>query len=275
MSQQTDDQSKSPPKLMSALFDRRKSIIGRFREGLMSPARGADFLLRRPKLLPYAAAPFALSFGLLSALLWVSIYYMFVPFHQWIVDSLGLGGWLLTILNVILWPVAIVLYFIFAGFAFGALSNLLAGPFNDRLSLRTEELATQKTESEVLTIAEAIRQFGRTILMELKKIGFFLVLQFIVLLVWVIPVVGAAIHAVLATIVTLWFLAAEFLDYPMERRKTSYRMRLLFCWNNRYEIFGFGSGVALCLFIPVVGFFSLPFAVVGGTLLYLTICEEI
>lgn len=256
------------------MLDRHKSAVGRAVDGVKAPIRGADFLLRHPTLMRYAMAPFLLSVLILSFFLWISVSYLLLPFHDKLVAWLHLAGWLKLVLEVVLWPAALLLYLILASFGFVAIANLLAGPFNERLSLRTEELQTGKSESEVMGLREALKQFGRSLAMEAKKIGFFLLIQLLLLSIWVVPVVGWMAHAVLAGLVTVWFLATEYLDYPMERRKMGYRTRLLFAWSHRYEILGFGAGIGAWLMIPVLGFTALPVSVVGGTLLYLRITEN-
>ncbi len=255
------------------MADRRKSPFARFADGAKAPLRGVDFLLRHPSLSRYAIAPFAMSFLLLLALLFVTVNYLIMPFHDAMVARLNLASWIKWAFELVLWPAIVVTYTILASFVFTALANLLAGPFNDRLSQRTEEIATGKAESTVFTFREAFSKLGKSFLIQLKKIVVFIAVQVLLLGFYLVPILGAILHPAAAALVTIWFLASEFLDYPMERREVSYRMRLLFTWTNRYEVAGFGTAIAIWLAVPLLGFTALPVAVVGGTLLYLSALE--
>lgn len=256
------------------MSDRKGSAVARFVEGVKAPFRGADFFLRHPTLTRYAIAPFLLSFVLLSVFFYSSVNYFMIPFQEWMVAKMHLTGWLLKLVEVIVWPAAILVYLILASFAFTAIANMLAGPFNERLSLRTEEIVTNKSESAVLTFRQTLGQMGRAMLMELKKVLVFVAVHVALLFLWLIPIAGAVLHTVLGLLVTLWFLATAFLDYPMERRALSYRARLYFAWTHRYEVLGFGASIAAWLMVPVVGFAAIPVSVVGGTLLYLKSLES-
>ncbi|MBI3890910.1 MAG: EI24 domain-containing protein [Candidatus Wallbacteria bacterium] len=197
-----------------------------------------------------------------------------MPIRDSIILKLHLATWLQWAFTLVLWPAALVAYTVLASFVFTALANLIAGPFNERLSERTEEMVTGKAESSVLTFRQAFGRLGKSFVMQLKKILFFVLLQVLILGTYLIPLFGPIVHAVLAAVVTIWFLASEFLDYPMERREISYRMRLYFAWTHRWEVLGFGIAVAFWLAVPVLGFTALPVSVVGGTLLYLAAIES-
>ncbi|MBI4872482.1 MAG: EI24 domain-containing protein, partial [Candidatus Riflebacteria bacterium] len=155
------------------MLERSKSTLSRVLDGVRAPMRGADFLLRHPTLTRYAMAPLLLSFVLLVLLLWLTVTTLLVPFHDWLVGLLHLGTWLQWLIELILWPAAIALYLILASFSFTALANLLAGPFNERLSQRTEELATGKAESDVFSVREAFSRLWASMAVQFKKIGFF------------------------------------------------------------------------------------------------------
>ncbi len=83
-----------------------------------------------------------------------------------------------------------------------------------------------------------------------------------------LPVVGNMAWTVLGSLWTVLWLAGEHLAAPMTRHQYPFaevrrvlRQRWLLC-------LGFGAGVYVLLWVPLLNSFFLPVAVVGGTLLY-------
>ncbi|REG32007.1 uncharacterized protein involved in cysteine biosynthesis [Archangium gephyra] len=83
-----------------------------------------------------------------------------------------------------------------------------------------------------------------------------------------VPVVGSMAWTVLGTLWTMLWLAGEHLAAPMTRHQYPFsevrrvlRQRWLLC-------LGFGAGVYVLLWVPLLNSLFLPVAVVGGTLLY-------
>ena len=90
------------------------------------------------------------------------------------------------------------------------------------------------------------------------------------LLINFIPGVGAAVYAVLAWLFTAYFLALEFMDYPLDRRGLSLGAKVAAtCGAWGWAGWAIGSAVLVMGLVPVVNFALLPLAAMGGTLLYL------
>ena len=89
------------------------------------------------------------------------------------------------------------------------------------------------------------------------------------LLINLIPGLGGAVYAVAAWLVTAYFLALEFLDYPLDRRGLSLKEKSRYVRSLGLGWLGFGSAVLVIGLVPVVNFTLLPLAAMGGTLVYL------
>ena len=72
----------------------------------------------------------------------------------------------------------------------------------------------------------------------------------------------------LAFLVTCFFLAVDFLDYPLERRGLSLRAKLAFVGRMGLTGIGFGATVLAMGIVPLLNLALLPLAAVGGTLLF-------
>jgi CysZ protein len=67
---------------------------------------------------------------------------------------------------------------------------------------------------------------------------------------------------------TMGWLAVEYLDGPMARHLYPFRQVRRAVQERLPLCMGFGAAVYLMLWIPVLNFFFIPVAVVGGTLLF-------
>lgn len=160
-----------------------------------------------------------------------------------------------AIIFIILLIFLLVVTFIF--------SMILAGPFNDVLSERVEQIVTGGGEIPFSWNYFA-KSIWRSIVVELQKAGFFLTIPLLLLILNIIPVLGSVIYLILASLFAAFDIGFNFMDYPMSRKLWTFRQRIRLGWSNRYYLVGFGS-IALIPFFPYI--FSAPL-VVGGTLLF-------
>src|SRR3989339_816259 len=131
--------------------------------GVLAHWRGLDFLMRHPSLLPLIAIPVAINTVFFAVFFWVSFTY----FGGWLDGLLPQSeGWYWVILYYVLWVVFVALLLLTMVFTFTALANVLASPFNDALSEKTEVLATGQGEKP-FSLKAVIGEAGRTIIEEL------------------------------------------------------------------------------------------------------------
>jgi CysZ protein len=232
-----------------------------FFQGLALLGRAWGLIFRTPRLLRLSAicaAVTLVALGGLFALLWV-----YTP---------DLLAWLWTRPQVwygqALWYVLLVLLFVVL-LVVGAnvVLPVVLAPLQDPLSELTEEQCGGYT-SPPFRPGAFVRGLATGVGHTLARV-FFLLLGLAVLFpLNLVPGVGSVAWTVLGTLWTVLWLAGEHLAAPMTRHLYPFsevrrvlRERWLLC-------LGFGVGVYVLLWVPILNSFFLPVAVVGGTLLY-------
>ena len=88
-----------------------------------------------------------------------------------------------------------------------------------------------------------------------------------------IPGVGQLISLV-GFALTAVFLGVDYIDWPAARRDWSVRDRVAFTRRQLPAVAGFGTGVWVLLFIPIVNLLFMPAAVAGGTMLFVDVAPD-
>jgi len=231
--------------------------------GLLAPWAALFFLARRPRLWGWAAAPFAINTGLFALFFWFS----YTRFGNWLKAFLPedqAWGW--QILFYLLAALFILLLLALEIYLFALVGRVIAAPFLEHL--------TYKVEMELGAKPEELARFGlgqgmlRVLAQEAKKLFLYITLMLFLLLFNLLPGAGSAIYAALAFVLTCFFLALDFLDYPLERRGLSLGAKLKYVGRLKLTGLSFGAAVLALGVVPVVNLGLLPLAAVGGTLLF-------
>ena len=239
--------------------------------------RGIAFLGRHHTLWKWAILPtvinivvFTLAFALF-VFFYQDIYGLatgFLPqtppqtWYAWFwVAPLRFLGWGIGLL--LLLTALVVLYLIFL-----LLGTTIAAPFLDVLAQRVEDLVTERAQEEPATVLGAARTIGASMLDELKKLTFFLLVQLAFLILALLPVL-TPLMAIVATLFTVLFLPLEYAGFAMDHRHLRFAQRRHFIWQHRWLMLGFGAAAFLTLLVPLLNFICLPVLVTGGTLLVL------
>jgi CysZ protein len=254
------------------------NIASSFIQGVRYPLRAfriirSDRVLRRYALLPFAINLLVFGLALTAFVYWYGdLWHLIADWtniarpESWywlpVYWLLELVGWLLAALLVL---VAILVIW----FTFTLVGNILAAPFNELLSAATE----QKLETSVMEASQGgwidlYREGWRAIGDETRKLGFFVAVQAILLPLNIFPLIGNLAYMVLSLGFGVLFVALEFVDYPMARRRIPFAERRRTVWRNRAVMSGFGGSLFLSFLIPGLNLIVLPLGVVGGTLLY-------
>jgi len=230
------------------------------------PFKALRFLLARPALWPYVVMPALISIVLFAVLLWG----LWAPSHGWldylwtkpVVEQwfhyLWLGLWYLAFALVKLVVVAV---------AYGTtliLGSVLASPFNDVLSEKTEqELLGERyvKPADQPFLPDLIRSIISSLTMALITAAVLIPLLFLNL----IPVVGSVAYTVIGAVCSSFFLTAEYTDTLLVRKGFTLRTKLSEIRKHRRMTLGFGIGVNLMLAIPLLNFLCIPIAVIAGT----------
>lgn len=154
------------------------------------------------------------------------------------------------------------------------LTNIFAAPFNDLLSEEVERLATGR-EGPPFSFQVLMRDSVRTVGLEALKLAVYLIVMGpLAVASNVVPGIGHFLYSIFGFLFTAMYFAIDYIDWPASRRNrsTSYRFGMLS--EHFLPMFGFGTGVWLFLFIPLLNLLFMPAAVAGGTLLFLDLEGE-
>jgi CysZ protein len=263
----------------STLLDRIRELDDRSRwvrllEGLFLPFRAAWFILKHHRLWLFIIVPAIINIGLFGGALymfltnadtivdWIWMEPIFENWPEWI--RLGLWYLLLSVVCLLSFVAAYVFILLVAG--------IVASPFNDFLSdhaerrmLETDELP-EREESIVWTI---LRSIGSSLFV----LGSYCVVMAPILLLNLVPALGQVAATILGAGVSSLFLTMEFTEAPLDRRGRGLRERFELIEGNRDIALGFGLGTSFLMWIPVFNLLTVPFAVVGGTILGLAMYE--
>jgi len=237
----------------------RMSRFARFFRGAGFLFRGFALLFSCPRAGVLALVPLVTS---LVAFLAIGALGVWLAGHYG--GRLAGGGWG----TLWAWTAGVLAFlaFLVAGFfTFGMIASLAAAPFNGLLSEAVEKHLTGGT-GEVRDrgpAAEVLRSgvsAGKLFALE-----FGVMIPALVLL--LVPIVGALVYAAMAG----FFLALNYLDSPLDRRKLGLRRKLAFCGEHRAEVMGFGVLVYLAMLVPLVNLLAVPAAAAGATGLFVAL----
>jgi len=231
-----------------------------------APLRALGLIWRHKRLWPLAAAPFFLNLALFAIAFWLSYQYL----GQWVRGLLPGGeGWWWAALMYFLLVLLVLALLALEIYLFAVVGRVVAEPFLELLTRRAEALAAGAPPGAAWSDSGLLRDVLRVLRQGLLRLAIYLGVMLPLLLLNFIPGLGGAVYAVLAWLVTAYFLALEFLDYPLDRRGLSFKEKSRYVRSLGLGWLGFGSAVLLIGLVPVVNFTLLPLAAVGGTLLYL------
>jgi CysZ protein len=240
--------------------------------GFACPFRGALFVLGRPATWGRAAVP-ALVNGLVL-LLFVGLALLFLDDLRDLILPASLEaieGWKGTAVTI----VASVLSFVgcLAAAVIGGLltAAILAGPFAELLSERIEALyRAVEPEDPPFSMGLFARDAARGALGAVGRLLIFGCVYIPLLLASLLPVIGL-LFAALTLVYSAFFLAMNFVDPILDRRRLTLGAKVAWARRNLAPWLGFGAASFLVLFIPVANLVIAPALVAGGTLLYVDV----
>jgi CysZ protein len=246
---------------------RRQGALGEFCRGLIYVPRSADFLRHNLGLLKYIVIPF-----LVNVLTFSLAVFLGMKFFARIVDRLPQGdAWYFLLLYGVLWLFAVLVVAVLVFFTFTVIGNLIAAPFNGLLSERVESLVTGNLPEVPFTLKGVLRDTGRSMMVEAKKMLIFILGMVLLLLLNLLPLVGTFLYAASTLVLTLFFLAWEYLSFVHERKQMGFSQQWRYLMDRKMLLLGFATGVLALLAIPFLQLLCIPFAVIAATLLC---CDE-
>jgi CysZ protein len=226
--------------------------------------RGALFIWSHRVLWKYAAAPLAISFMVLGG-----SYILLYHFFSKLVGHMVTEQWYWQVLYYVLLVVVSVVVLVVFFFVFTLVASALSSPFNDVISQKTEQIVAGNFREAPFSVVSLVKDSGRAIAHSFRILGIYLMLLVSALLLLLIPAIGSLLFAVACGLLSSYMFAFEYLGYPMDRRRFSWREKRAFLQSRFRSIIGFGLGNLAIASIPLVNLFFIPAAVAGGTLLFL------
>lgn len=257
-----------------------KSPIG-FARGLSYALRGGRFVyFQHPKLARYWVLPI-----LITGVALASVFYGAGTLHDdlggavWSLlpeswsEATGVLGWLATALRWLVELVAGLLITLLGLVLVLVLSSVIAAPFNDALSEAVEHILTGGAPPP-FSLRRMLADIVRTIRLEVGKVLLYAVIVGPMFLAsFFLPGIGQVI-SIVGFALTAVYLGIDYVDWPAARRDWSVSDRIAFTRRQLPAMAGFGTGVWVLLFIPLVNLFFMPAAVAGGTMLFLAMNGE-
>ncbi len=259
------------PKLQQAAKAVATPAIGYWR-GFTYPFKGLRFVyVEHPGLVRYWIFPILITLVAFCGATWASWHYADALVDTFWAAPTG-DGWLDGVLRFFHSAVAFLLsiaLWALSTMVLVLLTSVIAAPFNGALSAAVERIATGRELGDAGILA-LVRDVWRTVMLELTKLLLFLAVMLpLFVLQWAVPGVGSVLYTVFSFVFTAWFWGIDYVDWSAERRGWTPSQRLANARKRFLPMFGFGSGVWLFLFVPLLNLFFMPAAVAGGTLLFL------
>ncbi len=241
-----------------------KPVSG-FARGISYPLRAVKLFRQQPGLLRYLIIPF-----LINLLVFSTTVYFGLDLFQGMLETYAPGTevWYGVILYYLAWMVALLLTTVVVFFAFTVIGNLIASPFNELLSEKTEVYVSGIANGERFSLSRFWQESRHALFVEIKKMTVFVVGMALLFGINFIPGIGSLIYAVLAPAFTLFFLVIEYMAFVLMRKQLSFAEQRRYIFKRPILMLGYACGVFIVLAIPFVQFFSIPLAVVGATLLW-------
>src|SRR5215218_62854 len=154
-----------------------------------------------------------------------------------------------------------------------AWAAVLGSPWYTQLSAELELLrGGQPLPQQAAGLPAALRDLGRALAFELRKLLLVLAIGALLLLLNLIPVAGQLLSTVGWIALGATITCLDFFDYPLERRLLSFRSKLAVIRRSLPASAGFGLVCLALVSIPFVNLLSIPLCVAAGTLFF---CDRI
>ncbi len=236
-------------------------LRGNFFRGLGYLGEGFR-LIRQPGLRLFVVIPLVINILLFGLL----IYFLGELFGVLIATAMGLlpdWAWLQA-LDWLFWILYGAVILLMLAYGFVIIANLIGSPFYGYLAELTEKHLTGQEVSPDEGWAGIIKDIPRALWREVQKIIYYLPRAIGLFIIGLIPVVNL-VAAVLWFMFNSWMMALQYVDYPADNHKVSFRALRELLSDTRLSALGFGLPVALAAMVPILNLVVVPAAVCGAT----------
>jgi len=208
----------------------------------------------------YVIIPVLINFIFFVLLIFTGIYFInYLSGH--LPDYLRWLKWIFDIIFVLGGSIMLV-------YTFTIVTNIIGAPFNSLLSEKVEIMVAGQKPNEDEGIKAALKDAPRAIKRNLRILFYYLPRAILLLILFIIPVINL-IASVLWFIFGCWMMSMQYLDYPLDNHKITFKDMYQHLRKHCIASMSFGCAVMIVSMIPIINFFVMPAAVIGGTLMYL------
>lgn len=239
--------------------------------GLAYPFRALALLWRTPRLWGYVLVPVVVNI-LVGATLYAAL--LLAGLRAIDATVAGLPAWA-ALFGVLLRVLLVLALLIATGFVLVRFGVVLGSPWYTRLSDQLELIRRGVLPPADDGMGAALRDLGRALSFELKKLLLVLPIGAGLLLLNLIPVAGQILATVGGIALGATIACLDFLDYPLERRRLSFRAKLGVIRRHLPTTAGFGLVALGMVSIPFLNLLAIPLCVAAGTLLFCDTIHEL
>ncbi|MBI4041821.1 MAG: EI24 domain-containing protein [Deltaproteobacteria bacterium] len=232
-----------------------------FRLGFMCAFKAIGYLFSHTSLLRLALIPILINIVLFLGLLWV-LSAKFGYLMGLLITKPENWYWLMG--YYFLAATAFLVLLTIGTFLLCLIGNLLSSPFHEWITEKVKILEKGPSTSQKFSFRALGAEIKRILITQHKKLGLLLILEIMILLFLLIPGIGAF----LSGFFTLFLLAFQFLDFPLEVERLPFRAQCHFVRRHWMACLGFGLAMSCLLVIPIINLFILPIGTIGAALLY-------
>jgi CysZ protein len=197
----------------------------------------------------------------------LSLPHLSLPDWQIELPNWRLPGWLAEApLDVVTWLLRLILtllLLLITGFIFLQFGFILGAPFYGKLSEAVEKIKTGNVE---LIEINLLREVGRALLYELKKLVLTIGIGLPLLLMNLLPGLGTVIATIGTITLGSTLVCLDFFDSTIERRRLRFRQKLGIVRRSLPASAGFALICFALVSIPLINLLAIPICVMAGTL---------
>ncbi len=278
-------ESESPEsKPVEDVIEKVVQIPGGFIVGFTYPLRALIFLKQSPQLWTCVLIPIAINVIIGIALYVGVLFPAWGAIDQW-TSGLpnGLAQWLVqappkvahwlawlpvwagVVDDVLRWLLAIALLII-TGLLLVQFGAIFGAPWYGNLAEQIERIRVGQLPASSMSLAGSLRDVGRAIAFQLKKLLLAIAIFIPLLLGNFFPVLGNGITSLGGTVLAAFLVCLDFLDGPLERRKLSFRHKLGLVLRTLPASLSFSLVCLGLVSVPFLNLLAVPLCVVAGTL---------
>ncbi|HNP74708.1 MAG TPA: EI24 domain-containing protein [Kouleothrix sp.] len=239
--------------------------------GFAYPLRALALLRRTPRLWRYVLVPIVVNL-LVGATLYATL--LFAGLRA--IDGMvvGLPAWAAAF-GALLRLLLLAGLLVGTAFVLVRFGVVLGAPWYARMSDQIELARRGVLPAADDGAGAALRDLGRALAFELKKLLLVLPIGAALLLLSFVPVAGQILATAGGIALGATIACLDFLDYPLERRRLSFRAKLGAIRRHLPATAGFGLVALGLVSIPLINLLAIPLCVAAGTLLFCDAMHEL